>query len=179
MAQKPRTFSAIPITKTFEIEVLEGDKPVKQKFVGYVKGPGCPVPVVIETEQIWAEYEENYPTIEERTKALERANEGLGIQGYMSKIRRADFLLRRDLLCAVFVGMSTEIADVLAGNEDGAFLLNDGEGLGWFVTTEPETTEDGEAESKATEEGEVAGVDGETGELISSISQASTQESIS
>lgn len=169
------TFTAIPsivrlpisvIDKTRYDEWLASDDldstppTITQIYVGYSKGAGCPVPVQIEVDGIETEYEAQIPTPEERGE-----NSSLSINELVDKWRRANFLLRRNLLLAVIKNLDPDDANVLANEAGGGreILIK----LGWVSAPEEE--------QQITVENKEEGED-ETGESISSISPQSTQE---
>lgn len=174
------TFTAIPSIRRFPLTVVDVEKldawmasddvdapipTITKIFVGYERGPGTPVPVQIEVDQLDAEHQGQIPTDEDRTN--------LSIAEYLNKWRRANMLLRRNLLQAVVRNLDVESANALAKDDDGPgfqLLVQ----LGWL---EPKATDD-DAESENKEEGEATAVD-ETGESTSLISQPSTKESTS
>lgn len=146
-------------------EITENDKPptITQIFVVWTKGPGTPVPVQIEVDQIETEYTQNQPTEADR--------ENLTVLEYYDKWRRVNMLLRRNLLSAVVNGLGMDNANYLASDDDGPGrkIL---EKAGWLAVREEMPVDETEDESTENEkEGE-----GEIGESTSSMSPPSTQE---
>lgn len=166
------TYTAIPDITRMPIKVLDLerydewlespdlDAPVPmitRIFVVYGKGPGTPVPIQMEVDQIEAEYSNNIPTDEDR--------ESMSANEYLNKWRRVNMLLRRNLLLAVIRGLDQESANVLAaedenGNGEGRRIL---EQRGWIESREELRkrleevnieTEDGESESPNDETGQ-------------------------
>lgn len=156
-------FNAVPRIQRIPLRVIDveaidpnntevEETPTKtQIFIGYEKGPGCPVPIALEVDRIQDEYEEEYPSSEERTT--------MGLSKYVTRARRANTLLRRNLLLAVIRDLDITQADILAatdddGNGEGVRILRR---LGWMDTPiETETdTETDTATVENTEEGEV------------------------
>lgn len=160
------TFAASPAFFRVPIEVLDLERvkeweqsedltappPTKvQIFVVYIKGPGTPVPVQIEVDNIETEYAAEVPTEEDYNT--------LSANQYSDKWRRCNMLLRRNLLLAIVRGLDPDSANILAheDNKDGRELLVRG---GW-IAPRPELETDEVVENK--EEGEEVQVD-ETGE---------------
>ena len=126
MAQMPTPmrFTAIPKYTTFQVEVPDptDENPDNTKISDhkiYHKGSGCPAPVVIEMDNVFADYEENYPTPQDRKT--------LSVDRYLAKARRANILMYRDTLVATtFPPLSFDAANSLANdeeNESGLRLL--------------------------------------------------------
>jgi hypothetical protein len=141
-------------------------------LIVWVKGPGCPVPVVIDTDEIIASYEDNYPSGDE--------SQTLSAVKFVAKARRAELLLRRDLLTTVCElapqhaddNDIIEIANILAAEDaDGTKILQKAK---WYRSN-VQTTTDNEDEDEDATEGEVEGVDA-TGQLTSLTLVESTQE---
>lgn len=169
------TFTATPSIVRLPITVLDVEKyedwmqngdlespppTITRLFVCYEKGPGTPVPVQIEIDQIEQEYTDHSPTDEDFAN--------LSAAEYVTKWRRVNMLLRRNMLLNVVRGLDPDSANVLA-HEDGAGreIL---QRLGWIQL--PEEAEKAEIDVKENAEGEG---NSETGESISSISPQSTQ----
>ena len=161
------TFTAVPRIRRFVVTVVDQEKlpafyestdinepiPTKtQILIGYEKGPGCPATIVMEVDGIETEYETLLPNREEL--GTEETPGTLTTNEYYDKLRRANMLLRRNLLLAVIRGLDLESANVLA-NEDaqGNTMLIQ---LGWI----PDRSVPAEKEEENKEEGE--GVTGES-----------------
>lgn len=162
-----QTFRAVPETKKFEIEILDPEKDdgstIKKIIVGYVRGPGCPVPVAIEIDRINAEYDREFPSPEQR-------NEMTSFE-YFHAAKRADLISRRDFLAAVILGAHPDddyINLLAADNAGGVEILTE---LGWYSAAVSE-------EEKEADEDKGEGKNG-TGELKSQTPVPSTQESTS
>ena len=164
------SFIRMPITvldmekygEWLQSDITEDDKPpmMTRIFIVWTKGPGTPVPVQIEVDQIETEYTQNQPT--------EADSENMSVLEYYDKWRRVNMLLRRNLLSTVVEGLGMDNANYLAADDegDGRKIL---EKAGWVQKREEvtEVTEDSENEK----EGE-----GEIGESTSSMSPQSIQE---
>ena len=114
------TFRAIPTFLRFPIEILDRESEIEDAtitriFKVYTKGNGTPTPIVIETDRVFEEYEDNYPSDEEYT--------ALSIPAKLARTRRANLLMRRDLLCIVIEDFDIEDANVLANSAEGEDLL--------------------------------------------------------
>lgn len=142
-----RRIKAVPDFKKYEFEFPERGDPEKtfiQNLVGYVRGPGCPVPIMIETEQAWAIWEEGRPSEAElRDASLSK----------MAEVVAAERVLRRELLCAVLPGLEPDEANYLC-NDDGPWreILSE---LGWWSSPTEADDDTGEAkreESQSTGE---------------------------
>lgn len=176
------TFSAVPSFIRMPITVLDREKledwiengaldssppTITKIFIVYTQGPGTPVPVQFEVDKIEDEYQDQIPTTEDQTNLTARE--------YIAKWRRANTLLRRNLLLAICPKLDPDDANILA-HEDPKTLSCFGriilERAGWIAPqTTDETTDEEEVETK----GEVERVD-ETGESQSLMSLPSTQE---
>lgn len=139
-------FSVIPKRHKYEFEVLvssESEETEVVTFWGYEKGPSCPVPIVIEVDNVYLEYEEDYPNTEEQEK--------LGLDKSVVAQKKANMLLYRNLLMTVIPGLPAEIANILASpGGTGMKILEE---LGYYQPIElmPES----ESDSENTKEGEV------------------------
>lgn len=120
--RKPIVLKSETITYTIEHE--DGETVA---LAGYRKGPGCPLPILIEVDEALATVEENEPTAEEA--GTPRIDNGPGrdptpaIPGtlsprrYLSKLMFAERTLRRMMLQAVIPGLTVEDANVMASDE--------------------------------------------------------------
>lgn len=152
-----RKFVVIP--KRFKIEVEfaseEGAETTTSTHWIYFRGEGCPVPVVIETERVYAEYESRYPTANDR--------QNLSDEEYLAKAREANLLLYRDLLvnCSD-PNIDPNIANFMIGTSDtNSYGMQILEEAGWYraVTIDPNALVE-ETTTENEKEGE-----GETGDL--------------
>ena len=168
----PTHFTAIPrrekLTFTFLDSSKDNNETITEQFWGYFKGSGCPVPIVMELDNINIEYENDYPDPSER--------ESLGDAAYIAKARRANFIRFRDMLVTVVPGLSMEVANVLVspdddGNAPGLAAL---EYLGYRQPL-VETADANEGEASDDDKGEVQRVD-ETGQLPLQIPMPSIQD---
>lgn len=154
-AVKVITLCAVPkMIDLPPMEILDRDKndgtTKIEKFKAYIRGPGCPVPIVIETDQVFNRYDTEYPKAEER--------EQISITEYIAKARRADLVMRRDLLLEIIVPkLKVEDANILANTPDGEKILVDTE---WFS---PRISVDSEEEEEE-EESEKGNLEDGTGE---------------
>lgn len=173
------TFTAIPRFQRLPIRVLNLEKYdewlnsdpalnlempfITKIFIVYEKGIGCPVPVQIEVDQLDVDYRAAIPTDEER--------ETLSSVEYITKWRRANTLLRRNLMLAVVKGMDMESANILASEDDNgnSEARRIAELTGWM--TPRELDNDNDEEAKSDNEGEAV-----TGESTLLISPQSIQE---
>ena len=167
-------FRAVPHVKKITIEIIDMNKiedvndlapgdslvedyslpTIRRAYLGYVKGPGTPVPVEIGVNRIHSEYDENRPSPEEA--ATMSTNEAY------YRFKRANDILRRDWLCEVVRGLEVEAADSLVTDGTSDTILR---ALGWMDAVsniEPTPTENKEESSEAEKEGEDVGVE-ETG----------------
>lgn len=161
------SYRAIPELRRVIIEVVDDEKfdpdnatfdengtmivpTIRKAYIGYVKGPGTPVPVAIECDRIDAEYEENYPSDSDR--------ETLKFNEYYARFMRANYLLYRDTLMTVVRGLDAEQANLLASNPQGREILI---ALKWISVNAPSET----APNEATDD---------MGEAVSAESGAST-----
>lgn len=142
---------SLDLTK-FDIETAELDEKgdvilptITKIYIGYESGVGCPVIVAMEVARIEAEYRENYPSLEDR--------EVISTAEYLMKARRANHLLRRNLLCHVVKDLPQEDADVLCNDDaDGLKILvrlgymSDPDAVDNEVETEEEETAEGEVQ---------------------------------
>lgn len=144
-------FRAVPQVKKITIEIVDMDRldiddldsdeanglvedyklPTKRvSYIGYVKGPGCPVPVEIGVARVHAEYNEEFPTEEDAASMTSSRR-------YYS-YKRSNINLLRDWLMEVVRKLPQEVADSLLYDDNGA---SDGNrilvALGWI---EPPTT---------------------------------------
>jgi hypothetical protein len=133
VARKP--LRVVPETRTIPIDTGEDT----QDLVAYVKGPACPISVLIEADEAINEWEENFPTDEDRKTLKPRQ--------WLAKHNRAERILRRDLLCAVIPGLTPDHAGVLAA-DDGEWqtLLIE---LGWWAAPDEMPAEDDDPEATA------------------------------
>lgn len=115
---------------------------VSKIFVMYAKGPGCPVPVQIEIDQIETDYIAACPT-EEDEKTLT-------MNQIADKYRRANLLLRRNLLLATVKGLDIDSANAMCADGAGGreILVS----RGWLA--EQPTQAETESDSENKEEGE-------------------------
>lgn len=119
---EPIRFVAIPKKTKFQIEIedpSDSDKTILQDYFIYHKGAGCPMPVVIDTEQLFIDYDNMYPTPEQR--------ESMTTTEYLQAATKANLILYRDLLMTVtYPQMSADIANILVNDptdEAGLKLL--------------------------------------------------------
>lgn len=155
--RKPLRVVAETVTREFDT----GEETLS--LVGYVKGAGCPISVAIEADEAIAQWEAEAPTPEETgtpaTEGREAVPGTLKPRAWMAKHNRADRMLRRDLLCAVFPGLTFDYASVLAA-DDGPWLelLVD---LGWWAKPEAadETEDDADPEAIAPADDTLTGAD--------------------
>ena len=174
------TYSAIPSIRRIVLKVLDPtvelavdeanlNSPlptINKIFIAYERGLGCPVPIAMEVDRIFEEYQSELPTPEQRMAALEAAQseenpDYSALNLYVRKQRRANVLLRRNLLSTVIKQLDLDDANNMLdpeGNGPGEELLFD---LGWLER--PEATNENENENV---ENEQEGED-ETGELKS------------
>lgn len=160
MAQQPTPilFVAIPKKTKFQLQVenpnySEGtSETIIEDYIIYHKGPGCPVPVVIDVEQLYIEYDKNYPTPEQR--------ETLSIDEYLALASRANMILYRDILMTATVPQLTaDLANTLANdeaNESGLKILTI---AGWkaepvAMPTSEDKSESDSAQNEETPKGE-------------------------
>lgn len=155
-------------TVTYTLTRPDGEK---IELTGYKKGPGTPLPVLIDVDEALATCEENEPTSEERGSAGDPTTNPptpptpgtLSNRRYLAKLRFAERTLRRMMLQAVLYdkdgnSISLDDANILA-SDDGLWkdILVE---LAWRQS-------DAELEQMMREpadEGEVeAGPDGSTG----------------
>lgn len=126
----------------------------RRAYIGYVKGPGTPVPVEIGVNRIHSEYEQNYPSPDEQ--AVMNTNE------VYYRLKRANDILRRDWLCEVVRGLEVEVADSLVIDGTSDRILR---ALSWMDAVAPISNESNsedvvEEKSEAEKEGEGEGVEG-------------------
>ena len=139
-------FTAIPKRIRLSIDCLsdDGETTETREFWGYVAGPGSPDPIVIEVDNINDEYDENYPTVENRNDMSDMR--------YLARARRANLLRYRDLLLAVIPGLQEVDANTLASPEsDGLKILEE---LGYYKPAVFDPNDNTESESENKEEGE-------------------------
>lgn len=115
------TVRAIPTFLRVPIEILDRESEIEdatiiQIFKVYTKGNGTPTPIVIETDRIFEEYEDNYPDAE--TYATLKS-----VPAKIAHTRRANLLMRRDLLHTVIENFNIEDANILSNSEAGEELL--------------------------------------------------------
>lgn len=118
----------VPETLSYELQRADGETVT---LAGYVKGPGCPIDVLIAYDEAVADAEDEYPSADER--------ETLRPSRYHARLMRADRILRRGLLQAVIPGLDMDTANLLA-SDDGPWnaILTE---LGWWDTAPAETSE--------------------------------------
>lgn len=167
------TLRAVPETFMEPIEIVdrinstdEEVKTIVKLHRVYVKGDGTPVPIVIETDRVFAEYDDNYPD-EDELAAIS------SITQRIAKTRRANLLMHRDLLMEVVAGLDIEDADVLAGTDAGEDLLIRAK---WLSARVPEDAEPAPEEAEDDTKGEVTTV---TGDSIFQMPTQDIQESTS
>ena len=168
MAVEPTKFTAIPKYIKIAIEILDvtkdDDSTVTEVFKIYTKGPGCPVPIVIETDNIYADYEENYPNEGQRKE--------LNTDRYLAAARRANLLMYRDMLVAISEpNIPMDAANSLANDEVHQAGLKILQLAGWREEIAPIAKTEGDKT-----EGEVLKVDDETGVSTLPILTPSIQE---
>lgn len=121
---------------------------ITKVFVAYSKGPGTPVPVQIEIDQIITEYLGLVPTDTDK--------ETLSDNQYYDKSNRANMLFRRNMLLAVVRGMDEDSANVLAHDSGAGRVIL--ERLGYLRPEEDTEVEDnddmGEDQKQNSETGE-------------------------
>jgi len=134
---KARVLHVLPKTITYTVD----SDAETLALAGYIKGPSCPVPVSIEIERAWAEWEAGQPSVEER--------DAMNPHAYLATMNAAERILRRDLLMAAIPGLDADQANVLAadGGEWESIL---GE-LGWWGVAE-DMDEDPEVTAPAVSE---------------------------
>lgn len=148
----------VPKYKSYEVPYFAGSElevePEYREVKFYMRGPGCPVPVVIEADRLFAEYEQNFPRTDDDEGNVTANAE------YLHRAHRAELLLRRDLLMVISRPiLSVEIADLLANADEGVEVLRATE---WFVrppTLERIDDADVDVDSTPDTEGEVERVD--------------------
>jgi hypothetical protein len=165
------TIRAVPEFFVEPIEIIDREHSTNEElatitklFRVYVKGDGTPVPVVIETDRVFSEYDENFPD-DEQLAAIK------GISGRIAVTRKANLIMHRDLLMEVVEGLDIEDANILAGLPAGEDLLIKAKWLSERVPTIDDDVEDDDAEK-----GEAENV---TGDLISLTPMQDIQESTS
>lgn len=148
-----RRVVAIPKTMVFEIDVIRRGKPTTIEVTGYVKG-ACKVWVEAQVQAAWDEWEDasyvdnvdqiEVDALDPETNAVAKTTPAR----IFKRSRRAEAMLRRDMLLAVVEGLEEQDADLLA-QEDGGWLdiLRD---LGWWrKASAEEATGDPEAVGEA------------------------------
>lgn len=131
-----RILHVVPRTTTYAVERADGETVM---LAGYHKGPTCPVPVNIEVDRVWAEWEAGQPTEDERESMHSRA--------MLAKINMVARVLHRDLLVAVIPGLEHDEANVLAA-DGGQWESILGE-LGWWTVDAAKDDADPEATAPA------------------------------
>lgn len=132
MPGRARVLHVVPKTITYTVEGADGETVA---LAGYCKGPSCPVPVAIEVERAWADWEAAQPDADARATMKPHA--------YLAAVNGAERLLRRELLVAVIPGLDMDAANVLAA-DDGEWEAILAE-LGWWTVTAAEDDADPEA----------------------------------
>lgn len=124
-------------------------------FKVYHKGAGCPLPLVIEVEDLWLTYTESIPNAEQQAAMSESR--------YYNAINRASLIVRRDLLCLVTEGLLPEDANVLVSPDENR--ESEGQNIliqtGWLDKINPQVEEN---DDENTPKGEEVVVNDETGE---------------
>lgn len=139
---------------------------INKEFWGYHRGAGCPLPIVIDIDRIEADYEDEYPSKEERST--------LSQSRYFAKARRANLIRYRDTLVTVVQGLEEDDANILITTDDDSNSpgLDALVFLGW--RQDPNAVQENE-DSESSDEGEVVRVD-ETGQSQLPIPIRSTQD---
>lgn len=154
-----RILFVVPQTITYTVERADGETVA---LAGYCKGPTCPVPVAIEVERAWAEWEAASPTAQDAAAMKPHA--------YLSAMNAAERMLRRDILAAVIPGLDMDAANVLAADEgEWETILSE---LGWWTVAAA-------AEDDADPEATAPAASAPTGAASSPDSQPATQASSS
>lgn len=110
----------VPEYKILTLDVGAG-APVEVRM--YPKGPACPITVLIAEDEAYAEWNDAYPTDDEKAQLTPRR--------FLARANRAEYQWRRDLLIAASDGeLAEEHANVLI-SEDGPWraILEE---LGWL-----------------------------------------------
>lgn len=136
MPGRARVLHVVPKTITYTVERADGETVA---LAGYCKGPSCPVPVAIEVERAWADWEAVQPDADARATMKPHA--------YLAAVNGAERMLRRDLLIAVILGLDMDAANVLAA-DDGEWEAILAE-LGWWTVSAAEDGADPEATAPA------------------------------
>ena len=123
-----RILHVVPRTTTYAIERADGKTVM---LAGYHKGATCPVPVAIEVDRAWEEWEASQPTEDERESMRPRA--------LLTRVNMVTRVLRRELLIAVIPGLEMDAANVLAA-DDGAWESILAE-LGWWVVADKDSAD--------------------------------------
>lgn len=119
-ARKPLVLRSETLTYT-----IERDDGETVALAGYKKGPGCPLPILIEVDEALATVSENEPTAEEAGSAGDPTADPpipptpgtISPQRYYARLMYAERTLRRMMLQAVIPGLTIEDANVLASDE--------------------------------------------------------------
>ena len=133
---RARVLHVVPKTITYTVERADGETVA---LAGYCKGPSCPVPVAIEVERAWAEWEAAQPDA--------NASASMKPHAYLAAINAAERMLRRELLIAAIPGLDMDAANVLAA-DDGEWESILAE-LGWWTAAAAEGDADPEATAPA------------------------------
>lgn len=149
-----RAIKLVAETITYTLEAADGETVA---LAGYKKGPSCPVPILIGVDEALATLSENEPEADER--------ERLTSSRYLARLNYAERTLRREMLQAVIPGLSTEDANILAG--DGGPWKEMLVELGWRHPDEAELEADDDPEAPAG---------ASTGPLDSPASSPATQD---
>lgn len=131
-----KAFRVVPETRMIPVDT--GGEIVE--LVGYVRGPGCPMPVYLQVQEVAAERQDHLPTADEREK--------LSPHRLMVKYVRANMIERRGLLQAVIPGLTEDQANILSADDGGWHeILVD---LGWWVDPTPDDQAEDAADPEAT-----------------------------
>lgn len=141
-------------TITYTLEDEDGETVTLK---GYKKGPGCPLPVLLDVDEALCVLDENEPTADERPTFPDDGppvSGSIPIRRYVAKAEAAERTLRRMMLEAVIPGLTLEQANVLA-SDDGPWkdMLIE---LGWRQSDDAPVETDDDA-------GEAAGPAASTG----------------
>lgn len=144
----------IPQFVEFDLPMFneDGEEVSRQIFKCYVRGPGCPVPVVIETDEMFSAWEETHPGSND--------DDSISSTQYIARAQRAELILRRDLLTRITrPSMDFDTANIIANTEQGMQILRK---TGWFRTpvedpATPDEEEDTEGEVERVSNNDATG----------------------